>query len=150
MIIGFTQRRQTVSESDAEFYTLSLYLPINSLRPSELDYEVLFRVLETGNATVEAYNLQFQIEFDALFGTTFDEQSPIMDYHVLMAGSLELSGIETWIVNDFVPEDPIECYEIRILSPDDVTRTIFTCNEGEADPVNFFCIHTICIKDDDG
>ena len=144
MIIGFTQRGQTVSESHTP---PEISLGVNSSRISELDYEVLFRVLETGTATVEAFNMQFQTRFDAVFGTTFDEQSPITDQRVLMAGSLELSRIETRIVNDFIPEDPIECFEIRILSLDIMTRILFTCNEDEAD---FFCIHTICIKDDDG
>ena len=151
MIIGFTQRRQTVSESDAPpGFNMSLFLGVNSSRISELTYEVMFRVLETGNATVEAFNLQFQPRFDALFGTTEAANNPIEDSRVLRAGTQELSVIETLIVNDFTPEDPIKCYEIRILSLDIITRILFTCNEDDADPVDFFCIHTICIKDDDG
>ena len=152
MIIGFTQRRQTVSESDAApgVDTLFLFLGVNSSRISELDYVVQFHVLETGNATVEAFNVQFQPRFDALFGTTEAANNPIEDSRVLWAGTQELSEIVTIIVNDFAPEDPIECYEIRIFSLDIMTHILFTCNEDEADPVDFFCIHTICIKDDDG
>ena len=151
MIIGFTQRRQTVSESVAPpGFNTFLFLGVNSSRISELDYEVQFRVLETGNATVEAVNLQFQPRFDALFGAIETANSPIEDSRLLFAGIQELSVIGTFIENDFAPEDPIECYEIRILSLDIMTRILFTCNEDEADPVDFFCIHTICIKDDDG
>ena len=157
MIIGFTQRRQTVSESDAPLGadTFPITLDVSSLRMSELAYEVLFRVLETGNATVEASNVQFQENFDALFGTRITAQDPIVDSRLLAVGNLEVTALMTQVRNDFRPEDQLKCYDIRILSPDvnpgaGLGHIIFTCNEDEDDPVNYFCISTICIIDDDG
>ena len=151
MIIGFTQRRQFVSESDAPFGSLNLTLDVRSLRVSEREYGVQFRVLGTGNATVEAINVQFSIHFDALFGVRYGEEYPIEDYRRLFVGSLTSSPLITTIINDFVPEDPLKCYEIRIVSPDEFGfRDIFTCNEDENNPMSFFCLHTICIEDDDG
>ena len=153
MIVGFAQRRQFVSESDAMgFPTLTLTLDVHSLRVSEIEYEAQFRALMTGNATVEAVNVQFSTHSDALFGVRNSEEDIIADSRVLHVGSLTLSSmLNTIIINDFVPEDQLKCYEIRIFSPD-VTEFsgIFTCNEDEDNPVNFFCIHTICIEDDDG
>ena len=155
MIVGFSQRRQFVSESDAMgFPTFTLALDVHSLRVSEIEYEAQFRALETGSATVEAVNIQFSSHSDALFGTRESEEDIIADSRELRVGSLTLSGmLNTIIINDFIPEDQLKCYEIRIFSPD-VTEfrglIIFTCNEDEDNPVNFFCIHTICIEDDDG
>ena len=153
MIIGFTERRRTVSESDASegMDVFPINLNVRSLRLSELQYEVLFRVLETGNATVEAYNIQFRENYDALFGTRSSAQDPIVDSRLLAVGSLQLTTLRTYTRNNLYPEDPLKCYDIRILSPDQVGgRYIFTCNEDEDNPENYFCISTICIIDDDG
>ena len=159
MIIGFTQRRWTVSESDGTegANTFSLTLNVRSLRLSELEYELLFRVLETGNATVEASNLQFQESYDALFGSTDSEQDPIVNSQILAVHSLQLTTLlDTQIVNDVRPESALKCFDIRILSPDlgreagVESRNIFTCIEDEDNPVNFFCKISICIEDDDG
>ena len=159
MIIGFTQRRRTVSESDAPEGTdmFPINLNVRSLRLSELEYEVLFRVLETGNATVEASNLQFQENYDALFGTRFSPQDPIETSQVLVVGNLQVTAVITQVRNDLRPEDLLKCYDIRILSPDVEPggvggRIFFTCNEfeDEDNSANYFCISTICIIDDDG
>ena len=153
MVIGFTQRMQSISESDGPegANSFPLEIGVHSLRHSEIDYEVLFRVLSNSNATVEAVNLQFQIQFDAQFGITDSKQDPIVDSRFLLAGSLELaSPLIVSIINDFNPEDLIKCFTIRIVSPDIVgDRDIFTCNEG-FDAVDYFCLHTVCIFDDDG
>ena len=69
MIVGFAQRRQFVSESDAPIREINIMLDVHSLRISEIEYEVQFCALETGNATVEAINRQFSTRFDALFET---------------------------------------------------------------------------------
>ena len=154
MIIGFSQRRQTVSESDAPegADSFSVTLDVHSLRFSETEYEILFRALENSNASVEAFNVQFQLQFDALFGNTKSPEAPIIDSRRLSSGNLRLSNtLTTMIVNDFVSEDPLKCLTVRILSPDVVgDRKIFTCNEDIDAQPDFFCLHTICIEDDDG
>ena len=157
MIIGFTQRRRTVLESDAPLGadTFPITLDVRSLRMSEREYEVLFRVLETGNATVEAFNVQFQVNYDALFGTRSTAQDPIVDSRLLAVGNLQVTALITQVRNDVRPEEPLKCYDIRILSPDvdpeEAVRCIpFTCNEDEDNPVNYFCVSTTCIIDDDG
>lgn len=154
MIIGFSQRIQTVSESDVPegANSLTLTLDVHSLRLSETDYVVQFRALESSNASVEAVNVQFQLLFDALFGNTKSPEAPITDTRRLRSGNLRLSNtLSITIINDFVSEDPLKCLTIRILSPDVVgDRQIFTCNEDEDKQLDFFCLHTICIEDDDG
>ena len=154
MVIGFSQRIQTVSESEAPegSDSLILTLDVHSLRFSETDYVVQFRALESSNASIEAVNVQFRLLFDALFGTTKSPEAPITDNRGLRRGNLRLSNTLTiTIINDFVSEDPLKCLTIRILSPDVVgDRQIFTCNEDEDKQLDFFCLHTICIEDDDG
>ena len=118
-----------------------------------IEYELLFRVQETGNATVEAFIILFRSDFDAQFGTRESEEDPIEEIRLLNIGTQELT-IETHIINDVIPEDPLKCFEIRIMNPgiSTVTGGAFTCHEDEdvPEPTDFFCIHTICIQDDDG
>ena len=68
MVIGFMQRRQTVSESQAAAGTdeFTLVIDIRSQRTSE---QQLFRVQEgVSTAIVEATSFQFNTNFDAAFG----------------------------------------------------------------------------------
>ena len=119
MIFGFSQRRQIISESDAPLGELDLSIDVHSLRRSEIEYEVFFHIMETGNATVEAFNMQFQLHFDALFGTRDDRYDCITDSRTLEAGTLNLTNrLRTRVINDLFPEDPIKCYDIQIMSPD--------------------------------
>ena len=155
MMIGFSTRSQTVSESEAppgddEFFRI---LNVTSLRTSEQGYLTVFRYQETSStAKVEATNIQFSTDFDARFGTRETASDPIEDQRDLLPGNLVLSsGLPTSIVNDFRPEST-ECYTIRILSPDeDGIREVFLCNDDDVvDATDYFCRHTICILDDDG
>ena len=157
MIIGFTQRRLTVSESDAPVGadTFPITLDVRSLRISERVYEVVFRVLGTGSATVEASNVQFRENYDALFGTRFSAKDPIEDSRLLAIGNLQVTALITQVRNDVRPEEPLKCYEIRILSSDVgpggiQAQETFTCIEDQNNLVNYFCLTTICIIDDDG
>ena len=147
MIIGFSQRRQFISESyGASFDGMTIIkITVHSLGVSERDYEVLFRILETGNASIEANNVEFYAPIDALFGTreTVEHLIVIEEIRQLYIGSLNLT-LNTTVLNDNVPED-VECYEIRIFR-----SQAFLCNEDNTFPEDFFCEHTICIEDDDG
>ena len=93
MVIGFTQRSQTVSEGNTTQGADEFQLVINVLSQttSESDYQVLFRWLETSSgATVEAINTQFDLEFDARFGIRNNPGVPIEDERILIAGDREL------------------------------------------------------------
>ena len=155
MVIGFSERRQTVSESDAPPNTESfdLNIDIHSMRMSEIHYIVNLRALETGTALVEPIKFIDITAVDALFGTRMNEsdtESPIVASHNLTAGSISFR-ITTIIIQDFSPEEPLKCYTIRILSPDVMgDRNIFTCFQDEDNKTDFYCLHTICIEDDDG
>ena len=148
MIIGFSQRGQTISESDIPHYNYGchFYIGVHSLRLSELEYELWFRALENGNATVHSYFSQYGF-YDALFGTTYKE-----DVYALSAGIME-QNITTFVANDLIHEDPLKCYTISlfpVLSLYEGQFTFFSCNEDDANPTDYFCLHTICIEDDDG
>ena len=155
MVIGFTQRRRTVSESQAAQGAdgFTLVIGIVSQRTSEQEYRVLFRVEEgSGSAIVEANFIQFDPNFDARFGSREEESDPIVDARDLVAGNLELrTPLTTFVRNDFLAEDE-ECYTIGIQSPDVIgVRDIFECYDDDfPNATSFFCLHTICIEDDDG
>ena len=154
MIIGFSQRRVTVSESDAlpDEDLFQHQIDVHSMRLSEIEYEVQFRVLNTGTADVEATNLQSSNIYDALFGVRDNPQEPLEDSRPLPIYNLELiDPLNAMIRDDFNAEDDEECFTIVILSPDlQNDRNIFTCNGDDVDATDFFCLYTICILDDDG
>ena len=148
-----------MSESDTPIGSnliISLEDYVHSMRRSEVEIEVQFRALESSNATVEAFNVQFKTRFDALFGVTDknDENVPIVDSRLLHIGTLQLAEpLPTIVINDVFSEELLKCYTITILSPDVMReRDIFDCHEDEnvPEPTDFYCLHTICILDDDG
>ena len=144
MVIGFEIRNQTVSESQAEFGMdrFSIVINITSERKSEIDYEVPLRHVDNvGEATVEGLQ-PTTTEFDALFGTG----DPLQELQILFAGGQRLQ-MTTFIINDFRAEDR-ECFSLRYVVLDPWFRN-FRCNEDGAGDA-FFCLHTICIIDDDG
>ena len=154
MIIGFSERCVTISESNAaqgddEF---PLIINVHSNTTSEQEYRVLFRWQQTSStATVEPINQPLTLNFDARFGSRVMPTSPIEDERILQAGDFQLrSELITFIRNDFRSEDE-ECYTLRILSPDVIgIRDIFDCFNDDTNATDFFCHHTICILDDDG
>ena len=149
--IGFSQRRQFIPESAALLGDLiTLRLDVHSSRISDIEYIILFQVLSmASSATVGPYNEFPSAHFDALFGWRENERTPITSIHTLEPGTLELI-VETEVINDFVPEE-LECYVIR-LSPDHrfSRDNYFMCSDDEVNETDFFCLHTVCIEDDDG
>ena len=145
--IGFTIRNQTVSESQAlpGMDRFPIIINITSNITSEIDYEVPLRhVVNVGEATLVGLQPTTSV-FDAVFGTG----DPLGVERVLFAGN-RLLQITTFIINDFRAEDR-ECYSLRVVVIDagpGVHRN-FRCNEDGAGD-GFFCLHTICIIDDDG
>ena len=146
MVIGFEIRNQTVSESQAPpgMDRFPIRINIMSEIESELDYEVPLRHVDNvGEVTLEGLR-PTTLEFDALFGGG----DPLQETQILLAGGQQLQ-ITTFIINDFRPESR-ECFSLRVVVTDTPGgRRNFMCNEDGAGDA-FFCLHTICIIDDDG
>ena len=152
MVIGFTERRRTVSEGLVpgvdEF---PLQIDVATLRVSEREHRMLYRVLSSGTATVVSFEFRDNLDFDARFGDI--QADPIEQEDQLLPGEDSIRPLQTAIRNDFVPEDE-ECYAIQI-SPIDIPglRELFMCDfvdTSSIPPISFFCEHTICIEDVDG
>ena len=157
MIIGFTERRRTVSEGivpegEDEF---RLTYPVAALRTSERDHLMTFRLMEssstaTVNTRQELGDIDVLRNNDAVFGQMRAENDPIeVTLSLPMNRTTLPDELPTFIRGDFAPEDD-ECYTVRVFA-DDVpgVRQLFTCN-AEANATNYFCEHEICIIDDDG
>ena len=147
MIIGFTERRQTVSEAEAS--TLSffeIHVNVTSERLSEIDHLMLYRLISIGTATVLPFETVENAEnVDAFFGSIHMEGDHTEQRDLLIAGETESNSLVTMIRNDIKAEDE-ECFSIRIIS----VNIIFFCYNDDSNPINSFCEHTICIEDDDG
>ena len=153
MFIGFTQRIQTVSESQApensdRFYTL---LDVRAKIISEKDFVVNFIVLESGpNTEVEATNLLLGPP-DALFGTREDASSDISHTRSLgILNDILKTPLFAVIIDDFRIEN-LEFFTIEIAIPDyPGYRDNFECTTDEKvpPPGGFFCRHTVYIVDD--
>ena len=158
MIIGFTERRRTVSEGIVPegFNEFPLTYKLSALRTSERDHVMTFRLLEgsstaTVNTRRELTNQVILRNNDAVFGEVRGVNKPIDVTVTLLLGSTKLPrDLTTFIRGDFNAENE-ECYTLRILA-DDVpgVRELFTCNDDQANATNYFCEHEICIIDDDG
>ena len=152
-IVGFSQRRQTVSEADApEAAGFTITIPVNAVRPAETEINLLFHVVETlSTANVQAFT-EFNSSFDALFGVRESVDGLLEVQRILEIGQSVLSPpITTFIGNDFRFEEQ-ECFTIQILPLviiGEFESEGFICNEDEVNAVDNFCFHTICIDDDD-
>ena len=151
MIIGFTQRIRTVPESlsGQDSYRLSIEISVKTL--SERSHEIGFRhqgsaVEQPGLATVRSFAyIDKDGIVDARFGAVDDD--PIEQLNILQPGGTSIPSLITLIVNDFEPEEE-ECFSIYISNVDRPgDRDVFFCNPDPA--TEFFCVHTICITDDD-
>ena len=151
MIIGFTTRSQTVSEGDAppgsDFNVLTI--DVATERISERVHTIVFRHLESAStAIVQSFLIQRDPAFDALFGN--EDNDPLEEIFHLQPGENVIPSRVTEVLNDFRFEDD-ECYTIRIVITDYWGgRELFTCNHDADMADNFFCLHTICITNDDG
>ena len=152
MVIGFTERIRTLSEGLLpgvdEF---PLEIDVATLRESEREHRMLYRVLSSGIAEVVSFDYRNNLDFDARFGAV--QADPIEEVDRLLPLRNSILPLHTAIRNDFVPEDE-ECYTIQI-SPIDIPglRELFMCDFVDTSlnpPMSFFCEHTICIEDDDG
>ena len=145
MIIGFTQRRQNVSEGGAEgTETFLLSINVATERQSEREHEMIFTHLG-GTATVVSFT-SLTSDYDARFGG--QEVDPLTQFDSLLPLESTVRPLPIEIRNDFITEAH-ECFTIGI-SPffSEGDRDLFRCNPDTES--NFFCKHTICIINDDG
>ena len=152
MLIGFTQRVRTVSESDVkegeELFPINI--DVATLRPADREYKMIFRLLSGGTAIVEPVNNVQDESFDALFGNKVKPNGHIQEDFDLEPLVSTIPPRVVDIRDDFRPEDE-ECFTMRIF-PVDVPgcRELFNCNEDDSDATNYFCETRICILDNDG
>ena len=157
MIIGFTQRRQTVSEADRPFpqdQSFEITVNVSSMIVSEINYDVFFEAPASNigrTANVGDNQSDDILDHDALFGSVNPITGDLEDFRPLINGSTVLSTpLTLTIINDFNPE-PMECFTIDIASPDVIgDRDIYECFDDDDNMDSFFCLHEICIEDDDG
>ena len=128
-----------------------LQIDVATLRESEIEYQILYRVLSSGTATVVSFSFLTNANYDARFGAI--EGDPIEEIVSLLPGDNAVRPLRTNIANDFIPENE-ECFSIQII-PIEILgrRELFMCDfvdTSSTPPRNFFCRHTICIEDDDG
>ena len=151
MVIGFTQRIRTVSENSSfegqDNFTIAI--DIATLRVSEREQKMIFRLESGGTAIVEPFNNDTNAFLDALFGIS-DPHDPLEESFSLEPLEDGISPLRVSIVADFRAE-PEECFTIRLI-PVDVPgrRELFSCNEDGSGEDNYFCETTICIEDFDG
>ena len=149
MIIGFAQRRHTVSESEGDD---RFFIPINfaSLRTSEIEYFVRFRIQTIGQTATVVGIIVDNPDFDAAFGSR-NSENELIDVRSLPVGTRQLrQPLAVEIINDFTPEIQ-ECFTVRFLVEDySGMHSNYQCNGDSVNTTNYFCEHTICIDDDDG
>ena len=149
MVIGFTERRRTVSEGLVPgIDEFPLQIDVATLRVSERLHRMLYRVLSSSTATVVSLDFTDNLDYDARFGVV--QADPLEQEDQLLPGINFIVPLSTAIRNDFVSEVE-ECYSLRIF-PIAIPglREVFMCNDDDTNPTNYFCTHTICIQDDDG
>ena len=152
MVIGFTEERQYVSENEIPgVHEFLVFIDLATLKVSEREHGMLYRLRTIGTATVVSFASFSATDFDARFGD--EEGDPIEEMDFLMPGEDTIRPLRIQIFNDILPEDE-ECFTIQV-SPINIPgfRELFMCDfvdMSTTPPTNYFCEHTICIKDDDG
>ena len=143
MVVGFTDRFQTISESifpDQDEEQFDITITISSKRVSEQEYRMQFS-LQPGltNATVVPL-ISSTPNFDVRFGAQESD---------LVPGSRSIT-ITAEVKDDLRPEDK-ECFTVLIETIDTALRATFSCiSDGDTSEQSYFCLHTVCIVDDDG
>ena len=152
MVIGFTERTLTVSESMAPpgYDIFSIDIPVATLRRAERAHQMTFRLQQLeSTAIVEPGDDLTNPLFDAIFGTRARPDDYIDLVYDLRPLEYNIPSLLLEIRNDFTPENE-ECLKIRVLPIDiEGQREQFSCNEDDSF-ATYFCQITVCIEDDDG
>ena len=154
MIIGFTERLRSVSESMAPpgEDTFSLRIGVAIFRTAEREHPMDFILqVSSTSANVEPIGGHIDQLFDAIFGTRqYSIDDPIEEFVILESMDDTIQPLITFIRNDLTVEDQ-ECFTIRVF-PLDIPgrRELFACYEDVIGATNYFCLTKVCIEDDDG
>ena len=147
MIIGFTQRTQTVSESMALPGEESFPLPIHvaTLRTAEREYSMIFRLqVSSSSANVEPIGEVVNQLYDATFGTRDNIGERIEVFFFLEALEDTVFPLRTFIRNDLRPEYE-ECFTIRIHPRDVHSHHVFNPRRACARVLVCLCI-CLCLS----
>ena len=149
MIIGFTERSRTVSESLA----VSIYhvqIEVASPGVSERFHRITIRHNEQLSTAVVESMFGGNTFSDARFGARDHSHDQLEDQVLLYPGETTLRQVSASIVEDFLIE-PEECFTLQLYfyETPGARAPLVTCNAGNSS-TNFFCEHTVCIEDDDG
>ena len=151
MVIGFTQRMRTVFEGVVYDIKIPIDIDVATLRPSEREHPMVFRVQSGGTAIVEPKDDPTDPLLDALFGSR-SRHGSVQEEFVLGYLQYTIPSLKTQIRDDLRPEDE-ECFTISII-PRDVPgrKKLFDCYEEyhNSDATSYFCETTICIEDNEG
>ena len=150
MVIGFTQRTQTVSESQAPENSDRFQVPLDvrARNISEKNFVVNFTVL-LGDAEVQPTNMILKPP-DALFGIRDNADADIkFSRNLTLLKTTLTTPLFAVIIDDFRSEG-MEFFEIAIVIPDADDRDNFVCREDTENSDSFFCRHRVFIVDDDG
>ena len=121
MILGFSERRQTVSEADAtsgqEFINRRIF--ITSLRTSEITYSVRVRSVIRGEPVIEPSGDVRNLMFDGTFGSReMNTINNLVWIEELMIGTTSMPALQVSIRDDIMPEGQ-ECFvELSIFQVD--------------------------------
>ena len=150
MIIGFSERRSTVSEGNAEEH-FRVPIGMATLKTAEREHPMNIRLqVSSSTAIVEPVGAVVNQLYDATFGSRDNIHDPIEEFFVLDALDDTIPPLTASIRNDLRLEDE-ECFTLSVL-PVDVSgrRELFICNEDDVGAINYFCQTEICIEDDHG
>ena len=151
MVIGFTQRHQTVSECDIPGEDLCLIeIELSAERISEIEhYYQVFHQISISTAVVEPLIFDNTVDFDATFGSRNYPGDRIENHGVFEPLSDLIPPQRVFIKNDIRPESN-ESFTISIFSLV-FHLDFFSCNNDyDEGATNYFCQHTITIIDNDG
>ena len=148
MIVGFTERSRTVSESLA---VSSYHVEIEVASPgvSERFHGITIQHNEQLSTAVVESMFGGNTFSDARFGARDRSHDQLEDQVVLYPGET-IRRVSASIVEDFRIE-PEECFTLQLYfyETPGARAPLVTCNAGNSS-TNFFCEHTVCIEDDDG
>ena len=152
MVIGFTQRIRTVSENSSfqEQNNFTINIDIATLRVSEREQQMIFRLEPGGTAIVEPFNNDTNPLLDTLFGSRLGPDDPLEEFVSMEPLEDSIPSPRVTIIGDFRAEAE-ECFTIRLIPVNVPGRCeLFSCNEDGSREDNYFCETTICIEDFNG
>ena len=145
MVIGFTEKSKTISESAA-----LIGINVAATRSSERLYPITVQHNEQRSTAVVGSLVGDSFNSDIRFGVRQSPNDPLIQQADLQPGLTTLQIITAVIVQDLKIE-PEECFTLQIFFTgySSAREPLVTCNADDSS-TNYFCEHTVCIEDDDG